>query len=38
MKIMVDVIVRHEALSFMDESSGYNQIQMDLNDEDKIVF
>lgn len=35
---MVDTTNGHEALSFMDESSGYNQIWMVLKDEELIAF
>ncbi|KAA0031666.1 uncharacterized protein E6C27_scaffold139G004460 [Cucumis melo var. makuwa] len=37
-EIMVDVTTGHEALSFMDGSSGYNQIQMALSDEEVTFF
>ncbi|KAA0059585.1 uncharacterized protein E5676_scaffold640G00360 [Cucumis melo var. makuwa] len=37
-KIMVDATTGHEALSFMDGSSGYNQIRMDLLDEEMTTF
>src|ERR1051325_9429933 len=37
-EIMVDATMGHEALSFMDESSGYNQIHMALEDEEKTAF
>ncbi|KAA0054151.1 uncharacterized protein E6C27_scaffold131G00750 [Cucumis melo var. makuwa] len=37
-EIMVDATTGHEALSFMDGSSGYNQIQMDLSDEEMTAF
>ncbi|KAA0055193.1 uncharacterized protein E5676_scaffold640G00260 [Cucumis melo var. makuwa] len=37
-KIMIDATTRHEALSFMDVSSGYNQIQMALSDEEITAF
>ncbi|TYJ98305.1 uncharacterized protein E5676_scaffold232G00210 [Cucumis melo var. makuwa] len=33
-EIMVDATIGHEALSFMDGSSGYNQIRMALSDEE----
>ncbi|KAG9447824.1 hypothetical protein H6P81_013952 [Aristolochia fimbriata] len=35
-ELMVDVMTGHEALSFMDGSSGYNQIRMDPKDEELI--
>ena len=35
---MVDPTIDHEALSFIDGSSGYNQIHMALRDEEFIVF
>ncbi|KAA0046253.1 uncharacterized protein E6C27_scaffold284G00560 [Cucumis melo var. makuwa] len=38
MEIMIDATAGHEALSFMDGSSGYNQIRMALNDEEKTAF
>ena len=37
-EIMVDATTGHEALSFMDGSSGYNQIRMALRDEEFIAF
>ncbi|KAM1784985.1 hypothetical protein ACFX12_037942 [Malus domestica] len=37
-KIMVDATTGHEALSFMDGSSGYNQIHMALEDEELTAF
>ncbi|KAM1594417.1 hypothetical protein ACFX10_000832 [Malus domestica] len=37
-EIMVDATTGHEALSFMDGSSGYNQIRMALADEELIAF
>ncbi|KAA0037265.1 uncharacterized protein E5676_scaffold702G00050 [Cucumis melo var. makuwa] len=37
-EIMVDATTGHEALSFMDRSSGYNQIQMALSDEEMTAF
>ena len=37
-KVMVDATTGHEALSFMDGSSGYNQIQMNLKDEELTTF
>ena len=36
--IMVDATIAHESLIFMYDSFGYNQIQMALHDEEKIVF
>ncbi|KAA0059653.1 uncharacterized protein E5676_scaffold886G00800 [Cucumis melo var. makuwa] len=38
MEIMIDATVGHEALSFMDGSSGYNQIRMALDDVEKTKF
>ncbi|KAA0034032.1 uncharacterized protein E6C27_scaffold65G00160 [Cucumis melo var. makuwa] len=35
---MVDATTRHEALSFMDGSSGYNRIRMALSDEEMTAF
>ena len=35
---LVDATAGHELLSFMDAYSGYNQIRMSLEDEDKTVF
>ncbi|KAA0040968.1 uncharacterized protein E5676_scaffold708G00150 [Cucumis melo var. makuwa] len=35
---MVDATTGHEALSFMDESSEYNQIRMALSDEEMTAF
>ena len=35
---MVDSIVRHELLSFMDAFSGYNQIKMEEDDQERISF
>ncbi|KAM2039975.1 hypothetical protein ACFX1T_013369 [Malus domestica] len=37
-EIMVDATTGHEALSFMDDSSGYNQIRMALEDEELTAF
>ncbi|TYK28162.1 uncharacterized protein E5676_scaffold289G00760 [Cucumis melo var. makuwa] len=37
-EIMVDATTGHEALSFMDGSSGYNQIRMTLSDEEMTAF
>ncbi|KAG9450338.1 hypothetical protein H6P81_010303 [Aristolochia fimbriata] len=37
-ELMVDAMTGHEALSFMDGSSGYNQIQMDPKDEELTAF
>ena len=37
-EIMVDATTGHEALSFMDGSSGYNQIRMALKDEELTAF
>ncbi|KAG9442388.1 hypothetical protein H6P81_018242 [Aristolochia fimbriata] len=36
--LMVDATTGHEALSFMDGSSGYNQIRMDPKDEELTAF
>ncbi|KAA0055891.1 uncharacterized protein E6C27_scaffold438G00090 [Cucumis melo var. makuwa] len=38
MEIMIDATAGHESLSFMDGSSGYNQIRMALDDEEKTAF
>ncbi|KAA0048156.1 uncharacterized protein E5676_scaffold265G002600 [Cucumis melo var. makuwa] len=38
MEIMIDVTAGYEALSFMDGPSGYNQIRMALDDEEKTAF
>ena len=35
---MVDATIGHEALSFMDGSSGYNQIRMAPEDEELTAF
>ncbi|KAL0427648.1 UNVERIFIED_CONTAM: Transposon Tf2-12 polyprotein [Sesamum latifolium] len=37
-KLMRDTTTNHEALSFMDRSSGYNQIRMAPADEELTVF
>ncbi|KAM1333412.1 hypothetical protein PS2_009336 [Malus domestica] len=37
-EIMMDATTGHEALSFMDGSSGYNQIRMALEDEELTAF
>ncbi|KAA0032588.1 uncharacterized protein E6C27_scaffold43053G00550 [Cucumis melo var. makuwa] len=37
-EIIVDATTGHEVLSFMDGSSGYNQIQMVLSDEEMTAF
>ncbi|KAA0043405.1 hypothetical protein E6C27_scaffold1639G00040 [Cucumis melo var. makuwa] len=37
-EIMVDATIGHEALSFMDGSSRYNQIRMALSDEEMTAF
>ncbi|KAG9450524.1 hypothetical protein H6P81_010489 [Aristolochia fimbriata] len=37
-ELMVDATMGHEALSFMDGSSGYNQIRMDPKDEELTAF
>ena len=37
-EIMVDATTGHEALSFMDGSSGYNQIRMAPRDEELTAF
>ena len=36
--LIVDTTVGHELLSFMDAFSGYNQIKMDPNDQEKTSF
>ena len=36
--LIVDVTAGHELLSFMDAFSGYNQISMDPNDQEKTSF
>ena len=36
--LIVDVTAGHELLSFMDASSGYNQISMDPDDQEKTSF
>ena len=36
--LIVDVTVGHELLSFIDAFSGYNQISMDPNDQEKTSF
>ena len=36
--LIVDATAGHELLSFMDAFSGYNQINMDLNDQEKTSF
>ena len=35
---MVDATIGHEALSFIDGSSGYNQIRMNPKDEELTAF
>ncbi|XP_075633755.1 uncharacterized protein LOC142606256 [Castanea sativa] len=37
-EVMVDATTGHEALSFIDGSSGYNQIQMNPKDEELIIL
>uniref|UniRef100_A0A2N9GV74 Reverse transcriptase domain-containing protein n=1 Tax=Fagus sylvatica TaxID=28930 RepID=A0A2N9GV74_FAGSY len=37
-ELMVDSTIGHKALSFMDSSSGYNQIRMAPEDEELIAF
>ncbi|KAI3459819.1 hypothetical protein Pfo_016482 [Paulownia fortunei] len=37
-ELMIDATTGHEALSFMDGSSGYNQIRMAPKDEELMVF
>ena len=37
-EVMVDATTGHEALSFMDGSSGYNQIWMNPKDEELTAF
>ena len=36
--LIVDVTTGHELLNFMDAFSGYNQIRMDPNDQEKTSF
>ena len=36
--LIVDATAGHELLSFMDTFSGYNQIRMDPNDQEKTSF
>ena len=36
--LIVDAMAGHELLSFMDAFSGYNQISMDPNDQEKTSF
>ena len=36
--LIIDATAGHELLSFMDSFSGYNQISMDPNDEEKTSF
>ena len=36
--VLVDSTARHQLLSFMDAFSGYNQIQMHEDDQEKISF
>jgi len=35
---MINATTGHEALSFMDCTAGYNQIQMALKDQDAMAF
>jgi len=35
---MIDFTTRHEALFFMDCTTGYNQIQMALEDQEATAF
>ena len=37
-EVMVDATIGHEALSFIDGSSGYNQIRMNPKDEELTAF
>ena len=37
-KVMVNATTGHDALSFMDGSSGYNQIRMNPKDEELTAF
>ena len=37
-EVMVDTTTGHETLSFMDGSSGYNQIRMNPKDEELTAF
>ena len=36
--ILVDLMAKHQLLSFMDAFSGYNQIRLDEADQEKISF
>jgi len=38
MELMIDSTTRHEALSFMDCTAGYNQIQMAPEDQEATTF
>jgi len=38
MELMIDLTTGHEALSFMDCTTGYNQIQMALEDQEATTF
>ena len=37
-EVMIDATISHEALSFMDGSSGYNQIRTNPKDEELTNF
>ena len=37
-ELMIDATISHEALSFMDCTVGYKQIQMALKDQDAMAF
>nr|GMC77894.1 uncharacterized protein LOC109150426 [Ipomoea batatas] len=37
-ELMIDVVTGHEIMSFMDGSSGYNQIRITLEDEELTAF
>jgi len=37
-ELMIDATTGHKALSFMDCTAGYNQIQMALKDQDATAF
>ena len=36
--VLVDSMAQHQLLSFMDAFSGYNQIQMHKDDQEKTLF
>ena len=35
---VLDIVPSHEIYSFLDNFSGYNQIQMNLEDQEKTMF